>query len=273
MRVTTVDMFGTAPGRGSLLDVLVPENEAEPVAAVIAHARETEAIESVLVTESSRAERTFGSRIFNADGETPFATHSVAGVAAWLVRADLLDAGEVGRTNPAGPQWLWTDGHRVRVPFDGPVVHQRIPHDPAEFGPYEGTSHAGGVGRAFNFVRVTEDPRALPVPDLDRMRDSELTDLTFFRWDPDRREVLARVFAPGFGIPEDTGCLPAAAALGLAALELSDGAGAPVSVRQVTRHGTESVFGCDGSIRDGVARMRVAGRIWMTDDEKGGQAS
>ncbi len=273
MRVTTVDMFGAAPGRGSLLDVLVPDREGEPVAAVTAHARETEAVESVLVTESCRAERTFRSRIFNADGETPFATHSVAGVAAWLVRAGLLDAGEVGRTAPTGSQWLWTDGHRVRVPFDGPLVHQRIPHDPAQFGPYEGTPHAGGVGRAFNFVRVSEDPRALPIPDLDRMRELELTDLTLFRWDPDRREVLARVFAPGFGIPEDTGCLPAAAALGLVALELSDGADAPVTVRQVTRHGTESIFGCDGSIHDGVARLRVTGHIWAPDDEKGRQAS
>jgi trans-2,3-dihydro-3-hydroxyanthranilate isomerase len=262
MRVTTVDMFGVSPGRGSALDVLIPDGpcDQDAVDEAAAHARQNDADESALVSECF--EGTFASRIFNVGGETPFGTHSLAGVAACLVSEGRLAPGEVGRTAEAGSQRLWTDGCEVRVPFDGPVVHQEIPHDPELFEPYEGVPFAGGVGRAFTFVQVEDDPRTLPAPNLDRMWELELTDLTIFRWDPQRREILARVFAPGFGIPEDSGCLPAAAALGLAALRLDPGSQAPVTVRQVTRRGTESVFTCTGSIRDGSASVLVTGRVW-----------
>nr|ABW71846.1 hypothetical protein [Streptomyces refuineus subsp. thermotolerans] len=264
MRVTTVDMFGAAPGRGSALDVLVPDGPCGEAAAeeAAAHARRSAADESVLVVECRRAQRTFASRVFNAGGETPFATHSLAGAAACLVGAGHLPPGEVGRTAESGSQWLWTDGHEVRVPFDGPVVHRGIPHDPALFGPYAGTPYAGGVGRAFNLLRVAEDPRTLPAPDPGRMRELGFTDLTVFRWDPDRGEVLARVFAPGFGIPEDAGCLPAAAALGVAALRLAADDRTSVTVRQVTVRGTESVFRCTGSARGGSANVTITGRVW-----------
>ncbi|MFI9407167.1 phenazine biosynthesis protein PhzF [Nocardia sp. NPDC052316] len=274
MRATTVDMFGAEAGRGSTLDVLIPAGPSEDdvVAAAAAHARQSNSTETALIGECSRAQRTFGSRIFNAEGETPFGTHSLAGAAACLVRAGHLEPGEVGRTAEVGCQWLWTDGSEVRVPFDGPVVREEIPHDPSLFGWSVGTPHAGGVGRAFNFVRVTEDPRALPVPDLERMREVGLTDLTAFRWDPERHEVLARVFAPGFGIPEDAGCLPAAAALGLTALGLAADA-APVTVRQVTGDGSESVFGCTGSINGATANVRITGQVWVpASDEKASEA-
>ncbi|AFU02196.1 phenazine biosynthesis protein PhzF [Nocardia brasiliensis] len=276
MRVTTVDMFGAAPGRGSALDVLVrTDASAEDAArAAAAFARRSDACETVLVDECSRTRKTFASRTFNAAGETPFATHSLAGVAACLVGTGRLAPGEVGWTAAAGTQWLWTDGSEVRVPFEGPAVRQEPAHDAAEFGWATGESHAGGVGRAFNFVRVSADPRGLPVPDLDRMRELEVTDLTAFRWDPARREVLACVFAPGFGIPEDAGCLPAAAALGVAALQLDAPDSTPLTIRQVTRHGTESVFGCVGSLRDGTARVRITGQVWVPqgDDEKACEA-
>jgi trans-2,3-dihydro-3-hydroxyanthranilate isomerase len=271
INVTTVDMFGTAPGRGSLLDVLVPDGLCgeDVIAEAAAHARRNDhgTAESALVSECSSTERTFASRIFNTGGETPFGTHSLAGVAALLVSAGHLAPGEVGRTAEAGCQWSWTDGRAVEVPFTGPVVHQEIPHDPAMLGPYAGIPHAGGVGRAFNFVRVTEDPRALPVPDLGRMEELGLTDLTLFRWDPGRQEVLARVFAPGFGIPEDSGCLPAAAALGVTALHLGADGQVSTTVRHVTSHGAESVFRCTGSIRDGAATVRVTGQVWVGIDE------
>ncbi|WP_405162959.1 phenazine biosynthesis protein PhzF [Nocardia sp. NBC_01499] len=275
MRVLRVDMFGAAPGRGSTLDVLIPDGRCDDdvVAEATVYARQGNSDETALVSECSRTQRTFASRIFNSDGETPFATHSLAGVAACLVGTDHLDPGDLGRTAEAGPQWLWTDGNEVRVPFEGPLVHQQIPHDPALFGWGVGTPHAGGVGRAFNFVRVTEDPRSLPVPDLDRMRELGLTDLTAFRWDPDRQEVLACVFAPGFGIPEDAGCLPAAAALGVTGLGLAADGTAPVTVRQVTRHGAESVFGCTGTITDGTARVRITGQVWVPDDDQKASAT
>ncbi|MFE9581344.1 phenazine biosynthesis protein PhzF [Nocardia sp. NPDC006044] len=272
MRVLRVDMFGAAPGRGSTLDVLIPAGRCDDrvVAEAAEYARQGNSDESALVSECSPAQRTFGSRIFNADGETPFGTHSLAGVAACLVGTGRLAPGDVGRTAEVGCQWLWTDGSDVRVPFDGPVVHEEIPCDPGLFGWHTGSSHAGGIGRAFNFVRVTEDPRSLPVPDLDRMRQAGLTDLTAYRWDSARQEVLARVFAPGFGIPEDAGCLPAAAALGLTGLGLTADGRSPVTVRQVTGDGRESVFGCTGASRGDTASVRITGRVWVPaiDDEQ-----
>ncbi|MGI5350349.1 hypothetical protein ACQEU8_19530 [Streptomyces sp. CA-250714] len=265
--MTRVDMFGTAPGRGAALDVLVPEGPCadDAVAQAAAHARTTDdTVESALVSECSRQQRTFASRIFNTGGETPFGTHSLAGVAALLVSRGHLDPGEVGRKTDAGCQWLRTDGHEVEVPFSGPVVDHEIPADPALFGSYDGTPRASGVGRAFTILRVSEDPRALPPPDAKRMADLGLTDLTLFRWDPDSREVLARVFAPGFGLPEDPGCLPAASALGLTALGDREAA---VTVRQVTRDGSESVLRCTGSVRDGAAQVRVTARVWADGDQ------
>ncbi|GAA5049865.1 hypothetical protein GCM10023336_17240 [Streptomyces similanensis] len=283
MRVTTVDMFGVAPGRGSTLDVLVPEDphgphgvdgagEATAAEEAAAHARRTPADESALVVECRSAERTFASRIFNAAGETPFATHSLAGTAAYLVGAGCLPAGEVSRTAESGTQPLWTDGREVRVPFAGPLVHEEVPYDAALFGPYTGTPYAGGVGRAFTLLPVTEDPRTLPAPDPGRMRERNLTDLILYRWDPVRAEVLARVFAPGFGIPEDAGCLPAAAALGATALGPATDVRQPVTVRQVTARRTESVFHCTGSVRDGAVSMTVTGRVWTggTGDREAG---
>ncbi|MFC9434828.1 phenazine biosynthesis protein PhzF [Nocardia sp. NPDC057030] len=272
MRVLRLDMFGAAPGRGSTLDVLIPEGRCDDrvVAEAAEYARQGNADESALVSECSPAQQTFGSRIFNTDGETPFGTHSLAGVAACLVGTGRLAPGAVGRTAEVGCHWLWTDGGEVRVPFDGPVVHERIPYDPALFGWRTGSAHAGGIGRAFNFVRITEDPRSLPVPDLDRMRELGLPDLTAYRWDPDRQEVLARVFAPGFGIPEDAGCLPAAAALGLTGLGLTADGRSPVTVRQVTGDGRESVFGCTGARHGDTASVRITGQVWVPaiDDEQ-----
>ena len=277
IRVATVDMFGTSPGRGSALDVLLPDTDRpwdeeaveEMLDDAAAHARHSHADESALVSRCSREEGTFRSRVFNSEGETPFGTHSLAGVAACLAESGHLAPGEVARTSGAGSQRLWTDGPRVRVPFDGPVVEEEIALDTASSRAYGGArAHAVGVGRGFTLVRVQEDPRVLPSPDLIRMRESGTTDLTVFRWDPARQQVLARVFAPGFGIPEDAGCLPVAAALGIAVLRMDPSCQRrPVTVTQVTAHGTESVFTCEGTVRDGSARLTVTGSVWIKSQD------
>ena len=267
MSSTRVDMFGLSPGRGSALDVLIPD-AAHPwdAPAVSAHVRDTDAHETALVV--SCAQRAFATRIFHPDGESPFGTHSMAGVAACLVAGGHLTPGsdQVAQTTPNGPQRLWTDGHHVRVPFHGPAVHRDVPIDPGLVSPYTGRAIGAGVGRQFVLVRVDEDPRSLPAPDPALMRRSGITDLTLFRWDPERRHMSARVFAPGFGFPEDAGCLPAASALGVTALSLDPAShGVPVTVTQVTARGTESVFTCVGSIVDGTADLEVTGKVWVMD--------
>jgi trans-2,3-dihydro-3-hydroxyanthranilate isomerase len=263
MELTTVDMFGTAPGRGSALDVLVPTGRAEAgeadAAAAEKHAGRGAVDEVVLVSAFSAELGTFGTRVFNARGETPFATHSLAGAAAVLVRSGRLPAGEVTRTAGEAAQPMWTDGEQVRVPFRAPVVHEPVAGD--VLAPYRGSASSCGPGRGFTLVRVDDDPLALPPPDAERMRAGGLTDLTLFHWEPRERRVTARVFAPGFAIPEDAGCLPVAAALGLATALLDPGAGRPVEVRQLTGRGTESAFTCTGTVRDGLADLLVAGRV------------
>jgi predicted PhzF superfamily epimerase YddE/YHI9 len=269
MRTATVDMFGTAPGQGSAVDVLLPDLDRpcdeEAVEKAAAHAAGAGADETVLVSECSRPERTFASRIFNAEGETPFGTHSLAGTAACLVATGHLPPGEVRRTSPAGNQPLWTDGHGVRVPFEGPAVCVELPHQA-----YAGaaSSYTAGVGRGFTIALVDQDPRALRPPDLDAMRAQGATDLTLVRLAG--RRVQARVFAPGFAIPEDAGCLPVAAALGLVAVQLDPALdGEAVTVSQVTARDTESVFTCTSTVRDGTASVVVTGRVWVGDEDKG----
>ncbi|MBB6120568.1 PhzF family phenazine biosynthesis protein [Nocardiopsis algeriensis] len=262
-----VDMFGSSPGMGSALDVLVPDGlQPWDETAVAAHARDTDAHETALVT--SCAERTFETRIFHPDGESPFGTHSLAGVAAHLVASGRLRPGSdpVARSTPDGLQRVWTDGHRVRVPFHGPAVHHGVSIGPGLVSRYADRAIESGVGRRFTLVRVDEDPRNLPAPDLRLMRESGLSDLTLFRWDRDRRHVSARVFAPGFGFPEDSGCLPAASALAVAVLSLDPAShGVPMVVTQVTARGTASVFDCVGSVVGGTADLEVAGKVWAVD--------
>lgn len=259
-----VDMFGTSPGKGSALDVLLPDPEhpwTEPDAA--AHARGSDANETALVT--SYTKQTFATRIFNTDGETPFGTHSMAGVAACLVTDGRLapGSGEVARTTPDGSQWLWTDGHQVCVPFNGPAIYEEGYVEPELIAPYAATAQAAGVGRRFTLVHTDDDPLRFPAPDFKLMQESGTTDLTLFTWDPERRQALARVFAPGFGFPEDAGCLPAASAVGIATLSLDPTShDAPIAVKQVTTRGTESVFTCMGSIDNGTADLKVKGQVW-----------
>ncbi|GLW89530.1 phenazine biosynthesis protein PhzF [Actinokineospora globicatena] len=251
---TAVDMFGVEAGKGSGLEVMFSTDDQ----AAAVRAKESSADEIALVSLCTRAGRTFASRVFNAQGETPFATHSLAGVAACLVSEGRLDPGAVGRITEAGCQWLWTDGRQVRVPFDGPALYEEIDI------PQQGKGIVAGVGRAFTFVQVDQDPRTLPAPEL-----TDLTDLTLFHWDRERGEVLARVFAPGFGIPEDAGCLPVAAALGVVAITLDpEKRGHPVTVRQVTKNGTESVFICVSAVDDGTANVNVIGRVWVAGEEQ-----
>ncbi|GAA2923062.1 hypothetical protein GCM10020221_18960 [Streptomyces thioluteus] len=187
-------------------------------------------------------------------------------MAALLVSRGYLDPGEVGRTAGAGYQWLRTDGHVVEVPFSGPVVDHEIPADPAVFGSYGGIPRVSGISRGSPSSGSPTILGLCPLRTPRAMAELGLTDLTLFRWDPEHREILARVFAPGFGLPEDPGCLPAAAALGLVPLGLGDGSNAPVTIRQVTRRGTESVLRSTGSVRSGTAEVRVTARVWVGGD-------
>ena len=275
MRVATVDMFGTSPGRGSALDVLLPDVDTdrswdeEAVEELLddaaAHARRSHADETALVSRCSREERTFGSRIFNSDGETPFGTHSLAGVAACLAESGHVARGEIARTSDAGSQ------RALDRRASGPRAVRRVASSTTRSRSTARRAKPTAGREPMPSAWVADSPscgcRRTPVASLhpisDRMRESGTTDLTVYRWDPDRRQVLARVFAPGFGIPEDAGCLPVAAALGTAVLRMAPASQAPVTVTQVTARDTESVFTCEGTVRDDSARLTVTGRVWI----------
>lgn len=112
-------------------------------------------------------------RITTVEGETLFGTHSLAGVAACVADGGHVASGAVARTFAAGCQMAVDRRPEVRVPFDGPVVHEKIAH------------------------------------------------------------------------------------------------GRPVTVTQVTTRGTESVFTCEGAVRDGFARLLVTGRVWVEGPDAG----
>lgn len=268
MQLTAVDMFGVAPGRGSALDVLVAhDGNADDLArAAAGHASRSTAVETALVPAFSAVGRTFTSRVFNACGETPFGTHSLAGTAAALVHGGHLPAGGLTRLDGATGQPLWTDGYEVRVPFTGPVADGIPDINPTLLAPYGGTARACGVGRAFTFVRVEDDPLCLPAPSPERMRAGGFTDLTLFHLDAQRRRVRARVFAPGFGIAEDAGCLPVAASLAVVFLLEIGVSPEPVEIQQVTSSAAESIFTCTADARDGSADVVVTGRVWAHSD-------
>lgn len=266
MLLLRADMFGVIPGRGSPLDVLVPTaaapSDPDRAAAHAGAGSPAAADETVLVTAVCRRSRSFTPRVFGSAGETPHVAHSMAGAAAALVTAGLLDPGSVTVDGPSGACTLWTDGRAVRVPFRGPAVHEPAPDAAAHGHP---GAHRVGVGRGFLCADVDDDPLRLRAPDPALMDRLGHTDLTLVHR-PRAGELRARVFAPGFGMPEDAGCLPVAAALTVAAGTAAScpASPAPVTVRQVARRGTESVLTGTGTVRDGIADLLVTGAVTVT---------
>lgn len=265
MRLWRMNMFGAEGRTGSELDVLIPDGPNDPVdvRAVARHALVSSADETVLITGVSSTGRSFGYRVFGARGETPFTTHSLAGAAAAVVASGGITSGNFTALTAAGRQAVWSDGTNIRVEIKGPFVSKPA-EVPKQVRAARGVwTRLAGSGQGLLLHYVEDDPRTLPVPDLTAMGSLGLTNLTYVRLARGREHTQARVFAPGFGIPQDAGCLPAAAAIAAEALS-DDSAPKTVLVRQLSNRDTVSEFKCETSAADGHHALTVASRVLTT---------
>jgi trans-2,3-dihydro-3-hydroxyanthranilate isomerase len=208
--------------------------------------------------------------VFTPERESPFGGHSAVGTATVLHRHGALGPGPA--VQQCGDRLL-----PLMVDADGVTLAGRdaLPVAEVDAGPLlralsltpadlTGPARAAGFGPLFHFLPTT--PGAMDRARLDPADPvwAETGDAFLHCWDADGRTASARMFAPGYGIPEDPACASAVLALGVALvhagqLPRTDGEHA-FRVRQgshagrpATLRGTATVAG------GGVVRATVAG--------------
>ncbi len=216
-----VDMFTDTPYHGCALAV-VPDAAGLSAADMLAVARETALTETAFVVPPRLPGSTYGVRVMTPAGESPFGGHSAVGTASTLVRTGRLAAGEA--VQECGGRQLTVDagadGSSLSVagePLPGPEW------DPAPLlaacgltdADLTGTPHLAGFGPAFHFLPVGTEALARAAADLNDPVWADCPDAVLLAWDPASRTARVRVFAPGYGMPEDPACASAALALGV----------------------------------------------------------
>ncbi|MBA2773664.1 MAG: PhzF family phenazine biosynthesis protein [Nocardioidaceae bacterium] len=233
-------------------------------------------------------------RIFTPGGEIPFAGHPTLGTAWALRRRGLLDAGD--RVQSCGAGLIG-----VHLPDDAaaPVELTATPRDEArQLSPQEvgavallvgltaadavGAAHVAGCGLTWLYLRVASDAVSRSRPtgtkvgeiEIDRsaLRDP-LDGVCVYSVEGTHRanapvSVSARVYVPGFGIPEDPATGSAAAGLGLVlvagAIAAADGETA-YRISQGVEMGRPSVLLGRVEASEGRAvRCHVAGQVVAT---------
>lgn len=233
-------------------------------------------------------------RIFTPAGEIPFAGHPTLGTAWALRRRGLLSSGDRVQSCGAGPIG-------VRLPEDAaaPVELTATPRDEArELSSQEvaavaplagltaadaaGPAHIAGCGLTWLYLRVASDAVSRSRPagtkvsevEIDRsnLRDP-LDGVCVYSVEGAHRagtpvSVRARVYVPGFGIPEDPATGSAAAGLGLAlvagAVAEADGETA-YRISQGVEMGRPSVLlGRVEAMGGRAVRCHVAGQVVAT---------
>lgn len=266
-----VDMFAEHPSTGSRLGV-VPDAAGLSTEQMRDVADEIPAVETTFVLPPTDPGSTYRVRVFGSAGETPYGAHSAVGTAATLVRLGRIPAGPaVQECGEAVQRVIATEGNGTLV-ADGPPLLTEL--DPAPLlaatvltsADLEGADAAwsAGFGAGFAFVHVRNVGRAKP--DHERLRADNVPAVCLFTWDASASIARARVFAPGFGIPEDPACAPIAAALG----GLLVGTGRLPSVdgrhryhvRQGAEVGRPALLDCAVTVRDGrVVQGEATGRV------------
>ncbi len=234
-------------------------------------------------------------RIFTPDGEIPFAGHPTLGTAWALRQRGLIQAGDCHQSCRAGLIG-------VRLPDDASAAVELSadPHDAAHAltddeadavarlvsltaADLVGPAHTAGCGLSWLYLPVRDDrvvaARATGVrvseTGLDTsMLQDPLDGVCVYAvstaapgGQPDLA-VHARVFVPGYGIPEDPATGSAAAGLGLvlvaAGLAAAEGQTSYL-ISQGLEMGRPSFLHCRVEARDGVAvRSHVAGQVVAT---------
>ncbi|MFC0437708.1 PhzF family phenazine biosynthesis protein [Kutzneria buriramensis] len=211
-----VDMFADGPLTGCALAV-VPDAEHLDDETMAAIARELGTSETAFVLPPTQPEATHRVRIFTPQGESPFGGHSAVGTACMLVRLGRLAPGRL----------VQQCGERV-LPVDADADHATLtatrPLNITKFDatrlaeacsvPPHGLAATAGFGPAFHLMPTDPDSLALAAlrPEHPVWRGEK--DLFVFAWNPEEHTAHARMFAPGYGMPEDPACASAALALG-----------------------------------------------------------
>jgi trans-2,3-dihydro-3-hydroxyanthranilate isomerase len=243
----------------------------------------------VPLTDEDRADGAdYRVRIFTPDGEIPFAGHPTLGT-AWALRdRRLLAPGQRVQACGAGPIG-------VEVPADamGAVELSASPRDPAralsrgerellaqlvglEPSDLVGDAHSAGCGLSWLYLQVEADAVDRSRPSARRITETDielgnvadpLDGVAVYTVETiqDRIDVCARVYVPGYGIPEDPATGSAAAGLGL--VLVASGVAAPdgesaYTIRQGIEMGRPSSLYCRVEATGRLAtRVYVAGQV------------
>ncbi|MFI6151808.1 PhzF family phenazine biosynthesis protein [Kitasatospora sp. NPDC051170] len=279
-----VDMFTDRPFGGSPLGV-VPHALGLSTASMQAIAAELNATETVFVLPPTDPACAYRVRVFTPAAESPHGSHSAVGTAATLVRLGFVPAGPLIQECGTGRQRLTAEPGRATLTAAGAVRGAEL--DPKALlaltgldgsdlegpdgpdgpdGPGGLTARSAGFGAGFAFLPVRRSALGRARPDLPGMAGAGLPALCLFAWDQAERTAHARLFAPGFGIPEDPACGPVAMALGALLAEAgrlpgADGAH-PYTVHQGAHLGRPATLACTVSVEGGhVVRGATTGQV------------
>jgi trans-2,3-dihydro-3-hydroxyanthranilate isomerase len=230
-------------------------------------AREFNLSETVFPT-APPAGATYGLRIFTPTTELPFAGHPSVGAAAVLHRLGRISAGDNVQACGAGLLPVHV-GEQVTLTGGAPTVGE-----PAASGPLlnalglSGSDLAGppprwaGTGVEFHYLLVRPSALADVEVDLAGIASLGRGGISLVSWDGE--VARCRVFAAGFGVPEDPAT--GSAALGLGVYLAASGLLADGEHRYVVHQGVEmgrpSTLTCSVEVVDGAAvRTTVSGGV------------
>lgn len=220
-RYEVVNMFADRPFAGSPLTV-VPDADGLTPTEMAAIARETGSDETTFVLPASQPGASYRVRVFNPGGESPYGGHSSLGTATTMVRIGAVAAGRV--IQECGP---------VLVPIDATAEEGTIGSTAstvaAELDPTALLEACGlprnaltdappmtaGLGAAFTFIPVHDSALSQAEPRFKDIEAAGFKDVFLFSWNAEERYAHARMFAPGYGIPEDPACASAGFGLGV----------------------------------------------------------
>jgi trans-2,3-dihydro-3-hydroxyanthranilate isomerase len=253
-----VNMFADHVYAGSALGV-VPRAGDLDTAGMQALAREINHTETAFVLPPTGTGADYRVRVFTPEAESPFGGHSSVGTAVTLARLGLVPAGRV--VQECGPKLLPLDvsAEAGKITAKSPLESEKLDTGvllgavglPASEA-VGAVPAACGFGPAFHFLPVRADEAAKP--DFERMAAADLADVLVFSWDAATNTAHGRLFAPGYGMPEDPACSSAALGLGVWLVEAGwltgDGAH-DFTLRQGREQGRPSTLYCSVQVTDG----------------------
>jgi trans-2,3-dihydro-3-hydroxyanthranilate isomerase len=272
IRYEVVDMFADRAFTGCGVGV-VPDASTLSDEQMLAVAREVNQTETAFVLPSSGPAASYRVRVFTPAGESPFGGHSSLGTAVTLVRLGLIPSGRVVQQCGAALLPLSVTGDRGVITSSAPVVSTAVDATVlldvcglTEADLADAEPRAAGFGAAFHYLPVLDDSVAKAEPRFPDFRAAGLKDVFAFAWDPVTRSAHSRMFAPGYGMPEDPACASAALGLGVWLVDAgwlpADDGRHEFVVRQGIEMGRPSTSTCAVDVRDGRAHAAsVGGRV------------